>query len=103
MFETHLGTAGFNLQVDRLNALFAQGSVGALLPWLEHKTELARPMPRSKRLQRFKSRREAERTLAEIIADGGRPCEFRIEELPEGGCVIVVLEDDGQVAGMLSV
>jgi hypothetical protein len=51
---------------------------------------------------RFRSRREAERALAEIIEDGGHPSEFRIDEHPDGGCVIIVLEADGMaVAGTL--
>jgi hypothetical protein len=59
-------------------------------------------MPNSKGRQRFKSRREAEQALREIIADGGVASEFRIEELPDGGCVIVVLDKDGEsVAGTL--
>lgn len=57
-------------------------------------------MPNSNGRQRFKTRREAELALREIIADGGDKAEFRIEELAEGGCVIVVLERDGHtVAG----
>lgn len=59
-------------------------------------------MAHSRGLPRFKSRREAEIALAEIIEDGGRPTEFRIDELPEGGCVITVLEEDGSIAGTLS-
>lgn len=59
-------------------------------------------MPNSKGRQRFKTRREAEQALREIIADGGIVSEFRIEELADGGCVIVVLEKDGhRVAGTL--
>lgn len=59
-------------------------------------------MPHSKGLPRFKTRREAEQALAEIIEDGGRPAEFRIDELPDGGYVITVLEANGAVAGTLS-
>jgi hypothetical protein len=60
-------------------------------------------MPFTKRgPTRFKSRREAERALAEIVEDGGYPADFRIEEDAEGRCMIVVLErDGGDVAGML--
>ena len=59
-------------------------------------------MPNSQGRRRFKSRREAEQALREIIADGGVASEFRIEELPDGGCVIVVLEKDGEsIAGTL--
>lgn len=59
-------------------------------------------MPNSKGRQRFKSRREAEQALREIVADGGVVSEFRIEELTDGGFVIVVLDRDGQsVAGTL--
>ncbi len=59
-------------------------------------------MPHSKGPPRFKTRREAEAALAEIIEDGGRPAEFRIDELPDGGYVITVLEANGAVAGTLS-
>lgn len=53
-------------------------------------------------LSRFKSRREAERALAEIVEDGGKAADFRIEEDSNGTCVIVVLErDGGDVAGMI--
>ncbi|HPN04419.1 MAG TPA: hypothetical protein PK050_01330 [Hyphomonadaceae bacterium] len=59
-------------------------------------------MPHTKGRPRFKTRREAEQALREIIGDGGAVSEFRIEELPDGGCVIVVLEKDGHsVAGTL--
>lgn len=51
---------------------------------------------------RFKSRRDAETALAEIIEDGGRASEFRIDHLPDGGYVITVLEEDGSIAGTLS-
>ena len=64
-------------------------------------TEMARAMSR-RGLQRFKSRREAEQALAEIIEDGGKPSEFRIDALPDGGYLITVLEQDGRVAGTLS-
>jgi hypothetical protein len=51
-------------------------------------------------LNRFRSRREAERALNDILADGGRRSEFRIEEAEDGSCVIVILERDGcRVAG----
>ena len=59
-------------------------------------------MPTFRGRQRFKSRRDAEQVLREIVEDGGVASEYRIEELPDGGCVIVVLDNDGQsVAGML--
>jgi len=59
-------------------------------------------MPSSSGRPRFKTRREAEQALREIISDGGTAGDFRIEERPEGGFVIVVLERDGQtVAGTL--
>ena len=59
-------------------------------------------MPHTNGRPRFKNRREAERALFEIISDGGAESDFRIEELPEGGFVIVVLDNDGRrVAGML--
>jgi len=79
------------------------GLVAGNLPYSTSKKVSARIMPTSKRRQRFKTRREAEQALREIIADGGVEKEFRIEELPDGGCVIVVLEKDGHsVAGTLS-
>jgi hypothetical protein len=59
-------------------------------------------MARSKGLPRFKTRREAEIALAEIIEDGGQDAEYRIDDLPDGGYVITVLEEDGSIAGTLS-
>ena len=51
---------------------------------------------------RFRSRREAERALAEIVEDGGRQAEFRIDEGVDGTCVITVLEHvGGPVAGTI--
>lgn len=51
---------------------------------------------------RFRSRREAEQALSEIIEDGGRPSDYRIDEDPVGGFVITVLDDDGDsVAGVI--
>jgi hypothetical protein len=65
-------------------------------------TELVQGMARSTGLRRFKTRREAEKALAEIIEDGGRAADFRVEQQPDGGFVIMILENDGQsVAGML--
>ncbi len=59
-------------------------------------------MPRSKRLPRFKTQRQAEQALREIIEDGGDPADFRIDTHPEGGCVITVLENNGQaIVGFL--
>lgn len=61
-------------------------------------------MSRTNGRQRFKNRREAEQALREVIGDGGLKEDFRIEELPDGGWVIVVLEQDGQtVAGTLGI
>jgi hypothetical protein len=57
---------------------------------------------KTKGLSRFKSRRDAERALAEIVEDGGHAADYRIEEDSNGRCVIIVLErDGGVVAGML--
>jgi hypothetical protein len=50
---------------------------------------------------RFKSRREAEKALSEIVEDGGRRPDYRIDEDADGSCVITILEDDGLVAGTL--
>ncbi len=51
---------------------------------------------------RFRTRRNAEQALAEIIEDGGRASEYRIDEHPAGGFVITVLDDDGDsVAGVI--
>jgi hypothetical protein len=52
---------------------------------------------------RYRTRREAEQALAEIIEDGGQKADFRIDQNPDGTCVIVILERDGRVAGMLGV
>ena len=52
---------------------------------------------------RYRTRREAEQALAEIIEDGGKLADFRIEEGPDGSCVITILERDGQIAGVLGV
>lgn len=54
------------------------------------------------RTTRFRSRRDAERALAEIVEDGGRLAEFRIDENADGTCVITVLEHDGgPIAGTI--
>ena len=80
------------------------GCVARYRPRPNSKMNWRLAMPHRKGRQRFKTRREAEQALREIIADGGAASDFRIEELPEGGCVIVVLERDGRtVAGMLGV
>jgi hypothetical protein len=51
---------------------------------------------------RFRTRREAERALAEIVEDGGQLTEFRIDEGADGTCVITVLErDGGPIAGTI--
>ena len=39
--------------------------------------------------------------MAEIIEDGGKPSDFRIDENPDGSCVITILETDGAVAGQI--
>ena len=52
---------------------------------------------------RFRNRRDAERALAEIIEDGGRQSDYRIDEGADGTCVIIILESDGLVAGALGV
>ena len=52
---------------------------------------------------RYRTRREAEQALAEILEDGGQRNDFRIDEGPDGSCVITILETDGQVAGTLGV
>ncbi len=50
----------------------------------------------------FRNRRDAERVLAEIIADGGNAREFRIDERNDGSCVITILETNSdRVAGVL--
>jgi hypothetical protein len=51
---------------------------------------------------RFRSKRDAEKALAEILEDGGHRNEFRIDESADGTCVITVLEHDGgPVAGTI--
>ena len=57
----------------------------------------------NERASAYKTRPEAERALAEIIEDGGQLVDFRIDEYPDGTCVIIILERDGRVAGMLGV
>lgn len=53
-------------------------------------------------LVRFRNRREAEKALSEIVEDGGRPAEYRIDECPDGTCVITVLEfADGPITGTI--
>ncbi|MBI1359188.1 MAG: hypothetical protein GC155_02770 [Alphaproteobacteria bacterium] len=53
-------------------------------------------------INRFRNRRDAERALDDIIADGGQPTEFRIDEAADGTCLIVILErDGGEIAGTL--
>jgi hypothetical protein len=59
--------------------------------------------PGTKTQARYRTRREAERALIEILEDGGQLTDFRIVEHPDGACVIVVLERDGRVAGMIGV
>jgi hypothetical protein len=50
----------------------------------------------------FRTRKDAEQALEEIIEDGGRPGDYRIDEHPLGGFVITVLEDEGgSVAGVI--
>ncbi len=59
-------------------------------------------MRRQSAAGRFRNRKDAEQALEEIIEDGGHPADFRIDELPAGGFVITVLEDDGSgVAGVI--
>ena len=83
--------------------ILVDGLSGGEFSLLDLEKELALIMPTSKGRQRFRTRREAEQALREIIADGGVETEFRIQELPDGGYVIVVLEKDGHsVAGTLS-
>lgn len=53
-------------------------------------------------LVRFRNRREAEKALSEIVEDGGRRTEYRIDEEPGGACVITVLETaSGPVVGVI--
>ena len=56
------------------------------------------------RQPRFRSRREAERALEDILASGGEPAEYRIDEESDGSCVITVFErEGGPVAGQVGV
>lgn len=50
---------------------------------------------------RFRTRRDAERALAEIVEDGGKLAEFRIDQDSDGSCIITILERDGSIAGQL--
>jgi len=53
-------------------------------------------------IKRFRTRRDAEKVLAEIIADGGQAPEYRIDEDADGSCLITILEPDGaRIAGTL--
>ena len=59
--------------------------------------------PGTKVQARYRTRRDAEKALVEILEDGGQLTDFRIDERADGTCVIVVLERDGRVAGMIGV
>jgi hypothetical protein len=53
-------------------------------------------------LIRFRNRREAEKALSEIVEDGGRRGEYRIDEQADGACLITILESDtGPVIGAI--
>lgn len=70
------------------------------LPAIE--PELVHVMRAQSTAGRFRTRRDAEQALSEIIEDGGRPSDYRIDEHPVGGFVITVLDDDGSsVAGFI--
>lgn len=61
------------------------------------------PMPLSGARQ-FRTRKDAEQALAEIIEDGGAPDDYRITEHPTGGFVIIVLDEDGvSIAGSIGI
>ena len=63
-------------------------------------SKLARTMPHT--ATRFRTRKEAEKALAEIIEDGGAPADFRIDEHPLGGFVISIFDESGNgVAGVI--
>jgi hypothetical protein len=65
-----------------------------------HKPEQAPDMPHT--TTRFRSRKDAEKALAEIIEDGGKPADYRIDEHPLGGFVISIFDDNGNgVAGVI--
>jgi hypothetical protein len=64
------------------------------------KQELATAMPHT--MTRFRTRRDAEKALAEIIEDGGTPADYRIDAHPLGGFVISVFDDNGEgLAGVI--
>lgn len=64
------------------------------------KPELAHAMPHTQ--TRFRTRKDAEKALAEIIEDGGAPADYRIDAHPLGGFVISVFDDKGEgVAGVI--
>jgi hypothetical protein len=53
-------------------------------------------------VHRFRSRREAEKVVSEIVGDGGRANEYRIDQDTDGTCVILILDTDtNEVAGVL--
>ena len=58
--------------------------------------------PDAPAVSRFRTRKDAERILSEILMDGGIASEYRIEEDKDGGCLIVVLDSrTREVAGVL--
>lgn len=72
--------------------------------WRSRELDAFPPVPSdTSGVTRFRSRKDAEKALSEIMTDGGRCGEFRIDEDPsDGSCVISVLEaDGGPVVGML--
>jgi hypothetical protein len=57
---------------------------------------------RSRKPNRFRNRREAQRALDDILMDGGQEPEFRIDEAADGSCVIIILDRaGGRVTGTL--
>lgn len=53
-------------------------------------------------VSRFRSRKDAERILSEILGDGGVANEYRIEQDQDGACVILVLDSEtGEIAGVV--
>lgn len=55
-----------------------------------------------KAVTRFRSRKDAERVVDEIVGDGGEATDYRIQEGEDGTCVILILDGPkNDVAGVL--
>lgn len=74
---------------------------GAGIPPLPTPASIGHHVPSSQlAIKRFRTRRDAERVLAEIMRDGGHEADYRIEQDADGSCLITILEGD-RIAGAL--